>query len=104
MTSANTRNNILNQFLDSNDKKKISAILKNLLYQSEEMLEKGIKTCYNQISEETFGNFLMNAIYNDKEIAFKLMDKNNYEYNKKYFIELAEHRKSEKCIKYLKNI
>lgn len=33
MISANTRNNILNQFLDSNDKK-ISAILKNLLYQS----------------------------------------------------------------------
>jgi hypothetical protein len=104
MSSNNIDNNVFTKILESNDKRLIGTILKNLLFQSEEMLEKGIKTCYNQISEEKFFDFLRNAIYNDKVVAFKLMDKNKYSYDKKYFIDLAQLWNSNKCIEYLKNI
>jgi hypothetical protein len=104
MSSTNIENNVFTKVLESNDTRQIGSILKNLLFQSEEMLEKGIKICYNQINEEKFFDFLRNAIYNDKVIAFKIMDTNNYEYDKKYFIQLAEIWKSNNCIEYLKNI
>ena len=101
MSTTNKGNDVFTKILESNDKRLVGGILKNLLFQSEEMLEMGIKMCYEQTSEEKFFDFLRNAIYNDKVIAFKLMDKNNYSYDKKYFIELAQVWKSDKCIEYL---
>jgi len=103
MSNANATD-MFTQILISNNTKLIGGILKNLLFQSEEMLENGIKQTYNQISDEKFFDFLRNAIYNDKVIAFKLMDKNNFTYDKKYFIELGEIWKAHNCIGYLKNI
>ena len=96
------KTDVFTKIFDSNDKRLIGGIIKYLLFESEEILEKGIKISYNQISEENFFDFLRNAIYNDKIIAFKLMDKNNYNYDKIYFYELAENWKSNNCIDYFK--
>jgi hypothetical protein len=96
------KTDVFTKIIDSNDKRLIGGIIKYLLFESEEILEKGIKISYNQISDENFFDFLRNAIYNDKVIAFELMDKNNYNYDKIYFYELAESWKSNNCINYLK--
>jgi hypothetical protein len=90
----------INDILDSNEPKKIGPILKICLFQSENMIEKAIHICFNNYNDEKFFDFLRCAIYNDKDIVFKIMDNYNFTYEFDYFKNLAITFKAIKCNDY----
>lgn len=94
-----------NEILNSNNPVLISKI--NYTYfikQSDEVIEKVIKICYGKVDNDNDLKFLNSAIYNDKDIVFKILDKYNYDYNKKLFSNNSHLYKAHKCIKYFTTI
>jgi len=96
----NNNMSCVNDILDSNEPKKIGPILKLYLFQSDNIIEKAIKICFNNYNDEKFFDFLRCAIYNDKDIVFKIMDNNNFKYEVDYFKPLAVTFKAIKCSNY----
>ena len=71
---------------------------KYFIFQNDKVLEEAINLCFGKMSDDKFFDFLRCAIYNDKVIVFQLMERNNYNYDKTYFKQLAFTWKSSKCI------
>lgn len=94
----------LDNILESNDPKKIGPIMKSFLSQSDDKIEKVIDICVDKYNEEKFFDFLRSAIYNDKDIVFKIMDKHKYNYDVEYFKNLAIPFKAFNCSKYFISI
>jgi hypothetical protein len=91
----------LTTILESNDPKQIGPYIYNsYLFYPDEVIEKVINVCYNNIHEETFHKFLSNAIFNDKVNVFQIMDKLEKKYDNEYFKKLATLYKSTKCSGY----
>jgi hypothetical protein len=92
------------EILNSENPKKISPLLHlYFLFQNDEIIEKAIQICYDKVDDSIFQKLYLNAIYNDLDNVFKIMDKLKYSYNIKDCLKYAESIQSLKCINYFKS-
>ena len=90
----------INNILDSNEPKKIGPILKLCLFQPANIIERAIIICFDNYNDEKFFDFLRVAIYNDKDIVFRIMDNHNFKYDVDFFKKLAIPFNSINCSDY----
>jgi hypothetical protein len=89
------------EILEKGDAIKVAKI--NYLYyihKDYETIEKVIKLCFGKIDPDNDLKFLTSAITNDVSFVFEILDKLNYDYERKTYIEYATLYKSKKCIEY----